>query len=231
MLQHADLIQQNLQQVQRRIAQAIALAGRPDDCVQLLAVSKKKPQADIRLAHAFGQTQFGESYLQEAEPKINALLDLNLTWHFIGRLQRNKTNSVAQYFDWVHSVDREDIAQRLSHQRSPQDKPLQVLIQVNPDEQAGKGGVAPDGVERLAQAVSTMPQLQLRGLMTIPQPSTERDQRRKKFATVAACYDRLIEKGYTLDTLSMGMSYDLEDAIAEGATLVRIGTAIFGARE
>jgi hypothetical protein len=184
----------------------------------------------IRRAFAAGQREFGENYLQEAAPKVSALQDLPITWHFIGRLQANKTREVATAFDWVHSVDRERIARRLDEHR-PRDAPkLKVLIQVRVGDEAGHGGVEPAGLPGLAAAVSGMGRLELRGLMCMPAPVTGEVAQRAPLRQLHELYEDLSRRGYALDTLSMGMSADLEAAIAEGATLVRVGTAIFGSR-
>ena len=191
----------------------------------------------VRAAHAAGQRLFGENYVQEGIAKIDALADLRtgidpIRWHFIGPLQSNKTRAVAEQFDWVHSVDRLKIAERLSAQRPDTLPPLQVCLEINISRQASKHGLLPDFDEVLAvaQAVSALPRLQLRGLMAVPEPSDDPAAQRKPFADLCALANRLREAGIPLDTLSMGMSADLEDAIAEGATIVRVGSAIFGAR-
>jgi pyridoxal phosphate enzyme (YggS family) len=199
--------------------------------VRLLAVSKTKPAADVRAAVAAGQRAFGENYVQEGVDKIAALGSAGLEWHFIGPLQSNKTRPVAEAFDWVHGIDRLKIAERLSAQRRPDLPPLNVCIQVNVSGEASKSGVAPAEVPALAQAVAALPQLRLRGLMCIPEPSDDESLVRSRFATLRRLRDALVTDGMTLDTLSMGMSHDLEAAIAEGATIVRVGTAIFGERQ
>jgi pyridoxal phosphate enzyme (YggS family) len=196
--------------------------------VGLLAVSKTQPAAAIREAAAGGIRDFGENYLQEALDKQAELSDLSLAWHFIGPIQSNKTKSIAEHFDWVHSVDRLKIAQRLSDQRPAELPPLNICLQVNVSGEASKSGCAPEELLQLAQAVAAMPQLRLRGLMCIPAPSEDPAEQRAAFARLRALRDEL---PLTLDTLSMGMSQDLEAAIAEGATWVRIGTALFGARD
>ncbi|MBK6636658.1 MAG: YggS family pyridoxal phosphate-dependent enzyme [Rhodocyclaceae bacterium] len=219
----------NLQAVVERIMRACAAAGRAPESVALLAVSKTWPVADIRAAASAGQRQFGESYLQEALPKIGALPDLE--WHFIGPLQGNKTRPVAEHFAWVHSVDRLKIAQRLSEQRPPGLAPLQVCLQVNVSGEASKSGCPPDEVVALAQAVAPLPRLGLRGLMAIPAPTTDLELQRRVFARLRQLQEAINQlPGMHLDTLSMGMSDDMEAAIMEGATLVRVGTAIFGRR-
>jgi hypothetical protein len=196
----------------------------------LLAVSKTWGQDAVRAAHAAGQLAFGENYIQEGVDKIQALNDLPLVWHCIGPIQSNKTRSVAEHFDWVHSVDRLKIAQRLSEQRPPHLPPLQVCIQVNVDGGETKSGVNPAALPELVQAVSSLPRLQLRGLMTIPEPAETATQMRAVHAQARALFEQLRQQGWPLDTLSMGMSADLDAAIAEGSTLVRVGTAIFGRR-
>ncbi len=202
--------------------------GREPATVGLLAVSKTQPAAAIRDAFAAGLRDFGENYLQEALDKQAELSELPLTWHFIGPIQSNKTKSIAEHFDWVHSVDRLKIAQRLSDQRPAELSPLNICLQVNVSGEASKSGCAPEELLQLAQAVAAMPQLRLRGLMCIPAPSEDPAEQRAAFARLRALRDEL---PLPLDTLSMGMSQDLEAAIAEGATWVRIGTALFGARD
>ena len=223
-------IADNLAQVHAQIHAACQAAGRPDGSVRLLAVSKTWGADAVRQAHAAGQTAFGENYIQEAVDKITALKDLPLEWHCIGPIQSNKTRLVAEHFDWVHSVDRLKIAQRLSEQRPDHLPPLQVCIQVNVDGGATKSGVSPSELPALAQAVAALPRLQLRGLMTIPEPAETPAQMRAVHAQAKALWDALRQQGLPLDTLSMGMSADLDAAIAEGSTLVRVGTAIFGKR-
>ncbi|MCK9389792.1 MAG: YggS family pyridoxal phosphate-dependent enzyme [Sulfuritalea sp.] len=220
----------NLQAVRARIAAACVIAGRPVESVRLLAVSKTWPAASVREAVAAGQRAFGESYVQEAVDKVAELADLvelGLEWHFIGPLQSNKTRLVAENFAWVHSVERLKIAERLAAQRLPDLPPLQVCIQVNVSGEASKSGCLPAEVSSLARAVAALPRLRLRGLMAIPEPSEDQAQQRKQFAVLRHLRDSL---GMELDTLSMGMSHDLEAAIMEGSTLLRIGTAIFGER-
>ncbi|MBL8453747.1 MAG: YggS family pyridoxal phosphate-dependent enzyme [Zoogloea sp.] len=219
-----------LQNIAERIAQAAIVSGRDPSEVQLLAVSKTWPAESVREAAAAGQRAFGESYVQEAIDKLDALAGLGLEWHFIGPLQSNKTRPVANAFAWVHSVDRLRIAQRLSEQRDVHLPPLQVCIQVNVSGEASKSGVAPDALPDLARAVAALPRLQLRGLMTIPEATSDVVLQRARFATLRQLKDGLVASGLPLDTLSMGMSDDLEAAIAEGATIVRVGTAIFGSR-
>jgi pyridoxal phosphate enzyme (YggS family) len=223
-------IADNLAHVQAHIEAACQAAGRPVGSVRLLAVSKTWGPEAVRAAHAAGQTAFGENYIQEAVDKIQALRDLPLQWHCIGPIQSNKTRLVAEHFDWVHSVDRLKIAQRLSEQRPAHLPPLQVCIQVNVDGGETKSGVAPQELPALAQAVAALPRLQLRGLMTIPEPAETDEQMRAVHAQAKALFDSLCAQGLSLDTLSMGMSADLAAAIAEGSTMVRVGTAIFGKR-
>lgn len=224
-------ISANLQAVHARIAAAAGKAGRSAGSIALLAVSKTFPPECVRAAYAAGQSAFGENYVQEGVAKIAALADLPLEWHFIGPLQSNKTRPVAERFDWVHSIERLKIAERLSEARGPERPPLQVCVQVNVSGEASKSGVAPGEVEALAQAVARLPNLRLRGLMAIPEPTGDMAVARQRFATLRALRDRLnADAGLQLDTLSMGMSHDLDAAILEGATLVRIGTAIFGER-
>jgi pyridoxal phosphate enzyme (YggS family) len=219
-----------LESVRSRIANAARFAGRDPAGIRLLAVSKGQPAAAIRGACGAAQRDFGENYLQEAEPKVVELRPLPITWHFIGRVQANKTRDVAALFDWVHSVDRERIASRLAEQR-PQDRSrLQVLLQVRLGDEPGKGGVDPDELPALADAVGAMPRLELRGLMCMPKPATDEAAQRAPFRRLRELLLDLNRCGHALDTLSMGMSGDLEAAIAEGATIVRVGTAIFGPR-
>jgi pyridoxal phosphate enzyme (YggS family) len=219
-----------LEETRTRIASAAMRYGRSPDSVRLVAVSKAQPAAAIRVAHQCGQRDFGENYVQEAGSKLTALADLDLIWHFIGQLQANKTRTVAERFQWAHTLDRERIAVRLSEQRPAHAPPLNVCIQVSLGAEAGKGGVARDELLPLATRIAELPRLKLRGLMCIPPPGESFDEQRALFATLASCQRELVERGFALDTLSMGMSADLEAAIAEGATCVRVGTAIFGER-
>jgi hypothetical protein len=205
--------------------------GRSPDSVQLIAVSKTQPADAIRALAAQGQQDFGENYLQEALPKLAALADLPLTWHFIGQLQANKTRAVAEHFQWVHTLDRERIAVRLNEQRSPHAPPLNVCIQVSLEDEPGKGGISKTEVAQLARRVVELPRLTLRGLMCIPPPREGFEAQRQLFAELADCARELRAQGMAVDTLSMGMSGDLEAAVAAGATCVRIGTAIFGERK
>lgn len=221
-------IAENSATVLERIAAASRTAGRDPATVGLLAVSKTKPAAALREAAAAGLSDFGENYLQEALDKQATLADLPLVWHFIGPIQSNKTRAIASHFDWVHSVDRLKIAQRLAEQRPAERGPLNICLQVNVSGEASKSGCHPDELPALATAVSQLPNLRLRGLMAIPEPTDDPASQRAAFARLRALSEAL---NLDLDTLSMGMSQDLEAAIAEGATWVRIGTALFGARD
>lgn len=222
-----------LQQVRARVAAACAAAQRDVQSVTILAVSKTVDAATLRQAYALGQRSFGENYVQEALDKIGALADLRgmLQWHLIGPLQSNKTRVVAEHFDWVHSVDRLKTAQRLSEQRPGSLPDLQVCLQVNVSGEASKSGVAPQEVPALARAVAALPRLRLRGLMSIPEPAADPQAQRAPHAVLRELLGTLQARGLALDTLSMGMSADLEAAVLEGSTLVRVGTAIFGARQ
>ena len=219
-----------LRAVQARIARAAAEAGRDPAGVRLLAVSKTFDAAAVRGLAGCGQHAFGENYVQEALDKQAALHDLPLEWHFIGPVQSNKTRAIAEHFSWVHSVDRQKIAERLSAQRPPGLPPLQVCIEVNVSGEASKGGVAPAELPALAAVVAKLPNVRLRGLMAIPAPTSEVAAQRAAFRRVRELFDDLKTRGHALDTLSMGMSGDLEAAILEGATIVRVGTALFGER-
>jgi PLP dependent protein len=223
-------IANNLQALRAEIAAAAAAAHRTDDCITLVAVSKGHGAAQVRAAAACGVTDFGESYLQEALSKIDALRDLALTWHFIGRIQANKTAAVAADFDWVHGVDRLRIAERLSAQRPHHAPALQVCIQVNIAGEAAKAGIQPAAAPQLVQAVGALPRLKLRGLMCILPPGQSAPQNRATFGAMQLLQQQLNAQGGGLDTLSMGMSADFREAIAQGATLIRVGTAIFGPR-
>jgi len=225
-----DTLHARLQAVEERVAAAVRAAERPPGSVTLVAVSKTFPAAVIRAAHAAGQRHFAENYLQEALGKIEALADLDIVWHFIGPIQSNKTRPIAERFHWVHSVDRVRIAQRLSDQRLPGLPPLQLCLQVNLSGEAAKSGVEPGEVPELAAAIGDLPRVQLRGLMTIPEPSDDPALQRLRFSALRALLPSGTSHGRALDTLSMGMSDDLEAAIAEGATMVRVGRAIFGDR-
>ena len=218
----------NIALVEARIRAAALAVQRDVTSVHLLAVSKTKPAAALREAYAAGIRDFGENYLQEARAKQVELADLPLSWHFIGPIQSNKTRDIAEHFDWVHSVDRLKIAQRLSEQRPAELAPLNICIQVNVSGEASKSGCTPADLPALATAISALPRLKLRGLMAIPEPTEDRGEQDRAFATVRHLQESL---NLGLDTLSMGMSHDLESAIAQGATWVRIGTALFGARD
>lgn len=221
-------IADNVLTVSARISAAAQAAGRNESSIGLLAVSKTKPAAAVREAFAAGIRDFGENYLQEALGKQLELTDLPLSWHFIGPIQSNKTRAIAENFDWVHSVDRLKIAQRLSEQRPEGLPPLNICIQVNVSGEASKSGCSATDLPALAAAISSLPRLKLRGLMAIPEPTEDRAAQDEAFATVRTLQESL---NLPLDTLSMGMSHDLESAIAQGATWVRIGTALFGARD
>lgn len=220
----------NLQAVRARIERAAQAAGRRADEITLLAVSKTFSAKCILEAYAAGQRAFGESYAQEGVEKITELVSLPLDWHFVGPIQSNKTRAIAEHFHWVHSVDREKIATRLSDARPASLPPLAVCIEVNVSGERTKSGVAPGNEAKLAEAISRLPRLKLRGLMAIPEPTSDINLQRRRFALVRELRDKLTARGYALDTLSMGMSDDFEAAIMEGATIVRVGTAIFGAR-
>ena len=218
----------NIARVEARIRAAALAVQRDVTSIHLLAVSKTKPAGALREAHAAGIRDFGENYLQEARAKQLELADLPLCWHFIGPIQSNKTRDIAEHFAWVHSVDRLKIAQRLSEQRQANLPPLNICIQVNVSGEASKSGCTPADLPALAAAISALPRLKLRGLMAIPEPTEDRAEQDAAFATVRTLQESL---NMGLDTLSMGMSHDLESAIAQGATWVRIGTALFGARD
>ena len=241
-LRYMTTIAANLQAVKQRIAAACMRAGRDPQSVTLLAVSKTWPAQRLLEAAACGQKAFGENYLQEAEAKIAALNALSspsttskIEWHFIGPLQSNKTRTVAEQFDWLHSLDRLKLAERLSQQRPANLPPLQVCLQVNVSGEQNKSGCSPDEVLQLAKAVVALPGLRLRGLMAIPEPTEDVALLRSRFALLRQLQNKLNAEAFmpnsVLDTLSMGMSHDLEAAIAEGATIVRVGTAIFGERQ
>jgi pyridoxal phosphate enzyme (YggS family) len=229
----ASDIAQHLDEVRQRIAQAAAAASRDPASIALLAVSKTFPADDVRAAFDAGQRAFGENYVQEAVAKIAALGRLRgeIEWHFIGPLQSNKTKLVAEQFDWVHSVDRLKIAERLSDQRPEGARALNVCLQVNVSGEESKSGVEPAEAAALAHRIAALPGLRLRGLMAIPEPAATLDAQREPHVWLCALMDTLCADGLDLDTLSMGMSADLEAAVLEGATMVRIGTAIFGARD
>jgi PLP dependent protein len=224
------MIDEHLCHVRTRIAQACVQCGRPPHAVRLLAVSKTFGTDAIRQAHSAGQLAFGENYIQEAVEKITALADLALEWHCIGPIQSNKTRLVAAHFDWVHTIDRLKIAQRLSEQRPAHLPPLQLCIQVNVDGGDNKSGVAPADALALARSVAALPHVRLRGVMSIPEPAIDFIAACAVFARARAVFDALNADGLDLDTLSIGMSADMEAAIHEGSTMVRVGTAIFGGR-
>lgn len=230
MLRGPQNLPERVRGVRERIARAAARAGRNAHSVTLLAVTKAQPPAVVRAAADCGLTQFGESYLQEALLKLDALQDRALTWHFIGRVQANKTRPIAERFAWVHGVDRLKIAARLSEQRPRYAPELNVCLQVSLGDEAGKGGVAPAQLAELAQAVARLPRLRLRGLMCIPPEEAHGERQRAWFGELRRLYAALNTAGAALDTLSMGMSGDFEAAIEEGATIVRVGTALFGPR-
>ena len=223
-------IEKNLTSIRATITTAARACGRSTESIQLLAVSKKKPADDIRVAYACGQRDFGENYLQEALQKQHDLQDLDISWHFIGAIQSNKTRNIAEAFDWVHCIDRLKIATRLSEQRPAGLAPLNVCIQVNIDHEASKAGIDLDAVTDLALAMSTLPGIRLRGLMAIPAPREDYAQQCQAFARLADALASLQQQGLDCDTLSIGMTQDMDAAIAQGSTLVRIGTAIFGER-
>ena len=223
-------IESNLQVVRARIAAAARAAAREPGAVVLLAVSKTFDAQAVAAAHGAGQREFGENYVQEGLEKIAALSALPLIWHFIGPIQSNKTRAIAENFQWVHSVAREKIAQRLAEARPERLSPLDICLQVNVSGEASKSGVAPEALRALAEAVRVLPRLRLRGLMAVPEPSEDVQLQRRRFRSLRILQQELNAAGFGLDTLSMGMSQDLEAAVLEGATIVRVGTAIFGER-
>ena len=223
-------IEKNLNDIRAQIETAAIASHRNANDISLLAVSKRKPVEDIRLAYACGQRDFGENYLQEAQQKMAALSDLDINWHFIAAIQSNKTRAIAEAFDWVHCIDRYKIAKRLSEQRPLNKPPLNVCVQVNIEQEASKSGIALNQVNLLAGQIADLPNLKLRGLMAIPTPQENHEAQCKPFALLRQALDKLNENGFECDTLSMGMTHDMAAAIAEGSTLVRIGTAIFGER-
>ena len=220
-----------LESFSERIARAARAAGRAPESVTLVGVTKTQPVEVVAAARAAGLAEFAENYLQEALPKLAAVPRAGTTWHFIGTLQANKTRAVAEQFDWVHTVDRLKLAERLSAQRAFHGAPLQVLVQVKLADEAAKGGVARAELPALAHAVAALPRLKLRGLMCVPPPSEDAAAQRRFFAELRRLRDDLNRDGLALDALSMGMSADFESAILEGATHIRIGTALFGSRE
>lgn len=224
-------IAHNITQLRARISSAEKKFGRIPGIVQLIAVSKTRTANEIRKAALTGIRDFGENYLQDALAKQSELADLNLTWHFIGPIQSNKTADISGHFDWVHSVDRLKIARRLNEQRPAELPPLNICIQVNISNEATKSGIMVDDLSQLAAEIAELQRLNLRGLMAIPSPALTEEELRGEFAAMQAELDGLNSQGFSLDTLSMGMSNDLECAIAEGATMIRVGTAIFGPRK
>ena len=218
-------------QTRTRIASAATRCGRAAESVGLVAISKGQPAAAVRQVAELGQRDFGENYLQEAIPKMQELEDLRLTWHFTGQVQANKTRLIASHFDWIHTLDRERIAARLSEQRSAHLPPINVCIQVQLEAEEGKGGIKPEELADLAGRIRALPRLRLRGLMTLPPPRDAFDAQKAVFDRLAALLRELNVSGFDLDTLSMGMSADVEAAVAAGATLVRIGTGVFGERK
>lgn len=226
-----NLPSKHLKKVNQRIKEAVNQAKRPTDSVRLIAVSKTKPAADVEQVYEAGQYEFGENYLQEAIDKIATLQHLaHIKWHFIGAIQSNKTRPIAENFDWVHSVDRLKIAKRLSEQRNEELAPLNVCLQVNISNEDNKAGISLAEVPALAREVSQLENIKLRGLMAIPLKTTDASEQHLYFKQLKDCLEALNNEGLQLDTLSMGMSNDMEAAIDEGATMIRIGTAIFGAR-
>ena len=223
-------LERNISEVARRIRAAERASGRATGAVSLLAVSKTKPSELVRQAHGFGLSAFGENYAQEMAEKAAALADLPLCWHFIGPIQSNKTALIAEVSDWVHSIDRLKVARRLSEQRPDDKAPLNVLVQINTSNEDSKSGVGPDAAPELMTAINELPGLRLRGFMTIPAATTNQAEQREPFRQIRELMDRLSDSLPQLDTLSMGMSGDLEAAVSEGANIVRVGTDIFGAR-
>lgn len=223
-------IEKNLIDINHQIESAALEFKREPGEISLLAVSKRKPTEDIRSAYACGQRDFGENYLQEALDKVDELSDLDIVWHFIGAVQSNKTRQLAQSFDWVHCIDRLKIAKRLSEQRPQSMPPLNLCIQVNVEHEASKAGIRLDEIDQLAEQIAGLPGICLRGLMAIPAPQDDFESQRKPLSQLRQALEKLNHKGLNCDTLSMGMTHDMRAAIAEGATLVRIGTAIFGER-
>lgn len=226
-----NTLTERLNQIRAQITKAESRYQRPAGSVQLLAASKTRSIEDIEQAFAAGQTAFGENYLQDALPKIAALIQHAICWHFIGPLQSNKTRAIAENFQWVHSVDRLKIAQRLSEQRPVQLAPLNICLQVNISHDPAKAGLETEEVLPLARAIQALPGLKLRGLMTLPTEATAFEQQRIPFKKLRGLFEDIQQQGIALDTLSMGMTADMEAAIAEGASMVRIGTAIFGPRQ
>ncbi|KPJ96218.1 MAG: hypothetical protein AMJ55_02460 [Gammaproteobacteria bacterium SG8_15] len=223
-------IAQNLANISQRLEAAAHAVGRDPNDIVILAVSKTHSVAKIREAYAAGLTRFGESYVQEAIPKIKALSELPLEWHFIGPTQSNKTRDIAEHFAWVHSVDRLKIASRLNEQRPKELKPLNICVQINISMEASKSGIVKQALHEFAAQLKPLRRLKLRGLMAIPQKTVDQRQQRALFGELRRMFDDLNQEGYQLDTLSMGMTDDLEAAVMEGSTLLRIGTGLFGAR-
>lgn len=223
-------IRENLQKIHKRIEIAATSCGRDAQEITLLAVSKTKPVEDIREAYEAGQRCFGENYVQEAITKISELTDLQIEWHYIGGIQSNKTRLIAESFDWAHGVASLKHARRLSDQRPKELQPLNICLQINISDESSKQGVTPQKAPELSQAISELPNVRLRGLMALPAPTDDTRQQHEAFVKVRTLFETLNASGLQLDTLSMGMSNDLEAAIEEGSTMVRIGTAIFGAR-
>jgi PLP dependent protein len=224
------LLADNIAKLLERVRLSAQKSQRNTGDIHVLAVSKKHPAEDIRLAHSCGINDFGESYVQEALPKMAALEDLALTWHFIGPIQSNKTRAIAEHFNWVHSIERSKIAARLNAQRPPHKPPLQVCLQVNISGEHSKSGATAEELPQLVRDVMLLPRLQLRGLMAIPAATTDQQLQRQAFAQLKTTLDQLQPLAPGMDTLSMGMSADLEAAIDQGATIIRVGSAIFGPR-
>lgn len=231
-MKHAsqNTIAHNIKVIRTQIKEIAQKYARQPDSVQLLAVSKTRPIEDVQAAFAENQHHFGENYLQDALSKIESISEQAIEWHFIGPVQSNKTRQIAENFNWVHTIDRLKIARRLSEQRSSEQKPLNVCIQVNVSGESSKSGVSSEDALTLAKEISQLPHINLRGLMTIPASSNDFEQQRQPFRLLRELKDEIQSQGIELDTLSMGMSNDMEAAIAEGSTMVRIGTAIFGQR-
>lgn len=223
-------LHERLQQVRLEIAEAERRFGREPGSVKLLAVSKTRAAGDVLALAQLGVSDFGENYVQEARTKIGQLSGQSLTWHFIGPIQSNKTRQVAEHFDWVHSVDRIKVARRLNAARPAHLPPLNICIQVNVDTESSKSGIGPDEVEQLAGQVLPLSRLNLRGLMALPAPTEDFSEQRRSFLRTRRLQEQLTDKGYRLDTLSMGTTNDMRAAVAEGATIIRIGTALFGPR-
>ena len=226
-----NTLTERINQIRAQITNSEHRYQRPTGSVTLLAVSKTRPLADIETAWASGQRDFGENYLQDALPKVSAMADKDINWHFIGPIQSNKTRPIAEHFQWVHSVDRVKVAQRLSEQRPAKLPPLNICLQVNVSRDPAKAGVSPEEALTVARQLTALPNIKLRGLMTIPAHCDDFEQQRIPFRTLRQLYENMQTEGIELDTLSMGMTDDMDAAIAEGSTMVRIGTAIFGQRD